>query len=333
MTKAKYNKLRSVRAEHGMTQKEVSELLEISQTNYSKKETGEVPFLLREAIKLSELFNIPVEELFKACAWCNLVYRKNIGKQEDRKVSNLIKINNQDLQVKEFNNQRVVTFKDIDMLHERVEGTAGRNFSDNKKHFIKDSDYFHLSYEELRSTNFVERPNPKGLILITESGYLMLVKSLNDDLAWKVQRELINNYFRVKEDPYQNLSKELQAVFILDKKTQEIETRVDNLESNMPLFNIECKEIQSLVRKVGIKALGGYKSPAYDNNSLRGKVYADIQHQLKREFGVNRYEAIKRSQLETAKRIIEEYKGPTVLANEIQITNNQISYQEVACGK
>ena len=27
----------------------------------------------------------------------------------------------------------------------------------------------------------------------------MLVKSLQDDLAWKVQRELVNNYFRVKE--------------------------------------------------------------------------------------------------------------------------------------
>lgn len=27
----------------------------------------------------------------------------------------------------------------------------------------------------------------------------MLVKSLQDDLAWKVQRELVNNYFRIKE--------------------------------------------------------------------------------------------------------------------------------------
>ena len=39
-----------------------------------------------------------------------------------------VKINNTDLLVKEFNGQRVVTFKDIDMLHERVEGTAKRNF-------------------------------------------------------------------------------------------------------------------------------------------------------------------------------------------------------------
>ena len=46
----------------------------------------------------------------------------------------IVKINNTDLSVKEFNEQRVVTFKDIDMLHERVEGTAKRNFNEHKKH-------------------------------------------------------------------------------------------------------------------------------------------------------------------------------------------------------
>ena len=114
----------------------------------------------------------------------------------------IVKINNTDLSVKEFKGQRVVTFKDIDMLHERVEGTAGRNFRENKNHLIENEDYFLIKGDELRefkqATNFVGS-NAKEIILITESGYLMLVKSLQDDLAWKVQRELVNNYFRVKE--------------------------------------------------------------------------------------------------------------------------------------
>ena len=54
----------------------------------------------------------------------------------------IMKINNIDLSVKEFNKLRVVTFKDIDMLHERVEGTAKRNFNENKKHLIENVDYF-----------------------------------------------------------------------------------------------------------------------------------------------------------------------------------------------
>ncbi|MDC4241875.1 ORF6N domain-containing protein, partial [Clostridium tertium] len=66
----------------------------------------------------------------------------------------IVKINNTDLSVKEFNGQRVVTFKDIDMLHERVEGTAKRNFADNKKHFIENVDYFELSKNDV-GTDFV----------------------------------------------------------------------------------------------------------------------------------------------------------------------------------
>lgn len=46
------------------------------------------------------------------------------------------------------------------------------------------------------STNIVPNSykggNPNNLVtLITETGYLMLVKSFTDDLAWKVQRELV----------------------------------------------------------------------------------------------------------------------------------------------
>ena len=110
----------------------------------------------------------------------------------------IVEINQKDVVIKEFRGQRVVTFKDIDLVHERPEGTAGRNFRENKKHLIEREDYFYLAGEELRrlkqSTNFVGS-NARELMLITEQGYLMLVKSFTDDLAWDVQRQLVNNYF------------------------------------------------------------------------------------------------------------------------------------------
>lgn len=130
-------------------------------------------------------------------------------------MNNLMKINGQELRIKEFKEQRVVTFKDIDTLHERVEGTASRNFYENRykadgktEKFIRGEDYFYLTFEEARTTNFVERPNSQGLILITESGYLMLVKTLSDDLAWEVQRQLVNTYFRrqaINEEQISNI--------------------------------------------------------------------------------------------------------------------------------
>lgn len=118
---------------------------------------------------------------------------------------------------------------------------------------------------------------------------------------------------------------ELQFKVLKEQKEKiaQVENRVDKLEEDMPLLQIDCKEIQALVRKKGIEALGGYRSIAYNDNSLRGKVYSDIQQQIRREFGVVRYEAIKRSQLEMAKEIIINYKVPLVLENKIKLLNGQ----------
>ena len=114
-------------------------------------------------------------------------------------MNELITINNQEITVKDYREQRVVTFKDIDQVHGRPERTAKRNFAENKSRFIEGEDFYQLSFEEARCTNFVQRPNSQGLTLLTESGYLMLVKSFTDDLAWTVQRQLVNTYFRAKE--------------------------------------------------------------------------------------------------------------------------------------
>lgn len=250
-------------------------------------------------------------------------------------MKSLIKINNHDIQVKSHKEQRVITFKDIDIVHERAEGTASRNFNQNKEHFIECEDYFTLKGDELQNfatTNFVVTNISKvrELTLITESGYLMLVKSLTDELAWKVQRELVNNYFKAKQrilNPMDTLRLQYKVLEEHEGKLTELDSKVDNLANNMPLFNIECKEIQALVRKTGIRILGGYHSKAYTNNSLRGKVYSDIQHELRREFGVCRYEAIKRCQINKAQEIISNYKAPTVLKEQIIVLNSQLNME------
>ena len=105
-------------------------------------------------------------------------------------------VNNQPLQIKEYGGQRVVTLKDIDTVHSRPTGTARKRFNDNRTHFIESVDYFVRKTDEAQKEFNIKAPN--GLILITETGYLMLVKSFTDDLAWTVQRELVNSYFRQK---------------------------------------------------------------------------------------------------------------------------------------
>lgn len=112
---------------------------------------------------------------------------------------NTVTINTTALTVKEYKGQRVVTLKEIDKVHQRPEGTARKRFNDNKEHFIEGVDYFVRNPDEAAKEFDTIAPN--GLKLITESGYLMLVKSFTDDLAWTVQRELVNSYFRMKTKP------------------------------------------------------------------------------------------------------------------------------------
>lgn len=146
----------------------------------------------------------------------------------------LTTINNTEILVKEFSGQRVVTFKEIDAVHGRPDGTAKRNFRSNRDHFIEGEDFFILDQpDEIRSLG-IQRPQggtPESVTLITESGYLMLVKSFTDDLAWKVQRELVKGYFRAKSsDPqFSTLSPQLQALINIEMRQHEQERQMNEL--------------------------------------------------------------------------------------------------------
>jgi len=118
------------------------------------------------------------------------------------------KVNEQLPKLKIWNGKRVVTLDDVDKVHQRPKGTAKKNFQNNRKYFILNQDYFELTRKELWE-NFSPkseplRGNPKlKTFLFTETGYLMLSKSFTDDLAWEVQRRLVNNYFQTQSQQIQ----------------------------------------------------------------------------------------------------------------------------------
>lgn len=245
-------------------------------------------------------------------------------------MNEIIRINNHDMTVKQYNGQRIVTFKDIDEVHERPDGTARKRFNDNKDHFVEKEDYFNLTAGEflMSGNRTLEIPN-RGLTVFTESGYLILVKSLTDDLAWKVQRQLVNSYFKAK-DAFENMSTELRAVVIVDQRVTKIEKRVYHLENDIPLYGSEADELSRMVKKKGVMVLGGKESNAYSDNKMRSEVYTDIYNQIKREFGLYdsngkfvTYKALKRRYIGDAHLIVENYMPPKYLAEKINDANAQ----------
>ncbi|MEG0778654.1 MAG: ORF6N domain-containing protein, partial [Oscillospiraceae bacterium] len=110
-----------------------------------------------------------------------------------------IAINGTKQAVREFQGRRVVTLRDVDRVHNRPEGTARNAFRRNNKRFVKGTDYFVRDMYEARQEFGISAPN--GLTLLTESGYLMIAKVFNDNIAWAIQRELVNCYFKMKAQP------------------------------------------------------------------------------------------------------------------------------------
>ncbi|MBU2834428.1 ORF6N domain-containing protein [Acidithiobacillus thiooxidans] len=110
-----------------------------------------------------------------------------------------VTVANQNFPIVEYHGQRVITFAMIDQVHQRPERTAREAFRRNRERFIEETDFYVIDYSKKHVLHAfgIEVP-PRGLTLLTESGYLMLVKSFTDDLAWQVQRELVNGYFRAK---------------------------------------------------------------------------------------------------------------------------------------
>lgn len=116
-----------------------------------------------------------------------------------------------------------------------------------------------------------------------------------------------------------------QALFEVNEKVDTVKQELDDFKLDMPLLAVECDRITTAVHKRGVDALGGKKSNAYRDTSMRSKVYQDIHRELKRQFGVSTYKAIKRNQCDQAVAIIDEYELPFALMEEIRDCNAQIS--------
>lgn len=116
----------------------------------------------------------------------------------------------------------------------------------------------------------------------------------------------------------------------LTHRVDEVEAKVEELKETMPLLAVDCDRITNAVKAKGVETLGGKDSNSYKDRSLRGRVYADIHREVKRQFGVTTYKAIKRNQCEKAVAFVRNYNVPFVLQEEIAENNAQLNLEGTA---
>ena len=127
--------------------------------------------------------------------------------EETPMATSIVQINDREIEVIEYKEVPIVTFKMVDNLHQRTEGAARKAFNRHKIHLIEGEDFFIVPYDEWKKNIAVQnmdgdmRRQRNPMTFLTESGYLLLVKSFQDDLAWKVQRQLVRAYFTKRQEP------------------------------------------------------------------------------------------------------------------------------------
>lgn len=190
----------------------------------------------------------------------------------------------------------------------------------------------HVDEEDRQNYQDGTFESPRGMTVINESGLYALIFGSQLESAKRFKHWVTSEVLPSirKTGIYQPSMLELaetqlKAIREVHSEVTAVNEDLQNFKQDMPILGIEESRITTAVRKKGIQCLGGKSSEAYKDKSLRGKVYQDIHRQLKREFGVTTYKAIKRSQVDKAIEVIEAYELPTVLWEQVVDTNSQIA--------
>lgn len=191
----------------------------------------------------------------------------------------------------------------------------------------------HVDEEDKLNDKTASSLGQRGGWFINESGVYALVFGSKLESAKKfkhwVTKEVLPSIR--KTGAYHPMSTD-EKIQVLAQGNIELNKKVDNLnkdlqefKQDMPLLALECQRITRAKNQKVVPLMGGKNAPAYKNKSLMRKVYSDIDNQLRREFGVNTYKAIKRNQCDLAVEIIKGYDLPICLKEEIETENSQMS--------
>ena len=178
-------------------------------------------------------------------------------------------------------------------------------------------------------TTFENRGKQYPMYLMNRDGFSLLVMGFTGKAAleWKLKYIAAFNEMEKKLSTPQmpKLSKEMQALFLLDDRTQKQEQRLTALENTMTVDYNQQRVLRKSISRSVISDLGDEKAPAYIDNHVRSKVYSECNHDVQDWFRVNSVGNIPRKRFDEAVEYIQRWKPSTNTVMLIQQTNGQTS--------
>lgn len=236
-----------------------------------------------------------------------------------------------ELTIIELRGKRVLTTAQLAENYETNNRRISENFNRNKERFKENKHFFLLEGEDLKEfgkqyANCVSVEKVSKLYLWTEKGAWLHAKSLNTDRAWEAYELLVDEYYKVIEQPqFSSLEIALQAALQHEQAIKEIKTDVDYLKGSMRIDSLQQQEIQQAAKQSIVQALGGKDSVAY--KEISKKVFSAFWNEFKHYFKIPRYGDIPKVKHKEALRFISLWRPSTSLQMEIDSCNSQMAFE------
>ncbi|MFJ7557954.1 ORF6N domain-containing protein [Bacillus thuringiensis] len=219
------------------------------------------------------------------------------------------------LTVLEFNNERILTTKQLAFIYQTDVNNVQKNFSNHKSKFVEGKHYFFLEGEELRSfkrdlNNIQLVPNNVNqLYLWTERGANRHCKILDTDKAWEQFDYLEETYFNAREQQLPNNL--FGQIELIAAGATNLNNRVSKLEHVIEeQLTIDFGQ-QRVIEKAKGRRIYFLWEHGHIDKEVHGttrKLFGLLGKNLKDAFDVNSYRDILKKDFDEALKFIEGWR-------------------------
>lgn len=165
--------------------------------------------------------------------------------------------------------------------------------------------------------------------LVSKKGCEFIAHKLTGIKGTEFTAKYINRFHDMEEEiqnPFQNLSTEMKAILMHDKKLVKMDERVTNLENTMTIDYGQQQVLGETVNHVVVEHLGGKNSEAY--KEIEKKVFAECNRDLKHYFHVNARNNVPKKKFEEAVEYVKTWNPCTNTLLLIKECNSQMNFLE-----
>ena len=226
--------------------------------------------------------------------------------------------------------KKAMLVKDIAEIHGRPVKAINQAIDRQIKRFKTEVDILDLKLNNFAVTlsdlgfNQGQINASKHIYLLSERGYSKLLKILEDDKAWEVYEELVDNYFSMRSEQKRlpNTREAIQQLLLqgveeVNQRVDDMEERLSNVEENAKLdtgdYNVISKRVKKRVYEV---------ARAYGLNVKQSKLlsplFKDINGGINRLAGVDARTQLRNKHYQLVMEFINDWEPATATRYEIK---------------